>query len=437
MKVSRNPILLLAAALLASTAVGAQEVVELTGRDRDLEPPFEEMFRVGVLDGEPWEMFATIPKVAFDARGNLYVFDRGPGSTSPDLRVVIFDRSGAFVREFGSAGEAPGEFKQPRSYAVLHDGTIVVGDMGHKAYQLFDPGGEFLRMVRMGRTTTSRRAGDVMVTVEVVRAIQPDPRGGAVYTVEPAEVADSTAQDGSAPEFRTIAYHRLDGEDVETRTAVRAWHPPRGDAETSVNVSGPDGASDLLSRALRSSLNASASVVPSPPIFEPRVHMALLSDGAIVYSDSSAYALKITGPGGGRTVRTITRPFHPQPVTPRTEEEYRRKRDERDSQSDRPANTIRITLQPESFYAEIPVIRRVRTTWDGRIWVMRQGDELLEDGPIDVLTAAGEYVGTYRTGATKMPDAFGPDGLAAFIELDEFDVASVVVRRLPQALRSR
>ena len=30
-----------------------------------------------------------------------------------------------------------------------------------------------------------------------------------------------------------------------------------------------------------------------------------------------------------------------------------------------------------------------------------------------------------------MPDAFGPDGLAAFIETDEFDVETVVVRRLP------
>ena len=116
--------ILLAAALVAATRATAQEVVELDGRDRHLEPAFEELFRVGVLDGEPWEMFATVAKVAFDARGNLYVFDRGPGSTSPDLRVVILGRSGAFVREFGSAGEAPGEFKQPRSYAVLHDATI-------------------------------------------------------------------------------------------------------------------------------------------------------------------------------------------------------------------------------------------------------------------------------------------------------------------------
>ena len=375
-------------------------------------------------------MFATIPKVAFDAAGNLYIFDRAPGRSTGDLRVVIFDRSGAYVREFGSAGDGPGEFREPRSYAVFHDGTVVVGDIGHKAYHLFDPTGEFLRMVRMHRTETSRRVSDdVVVTFQVVRAIQPDPRGGAVYTLEHAETPDSTAREGSAPAFRTIALHRLDGEDVETSTAVSAWHPPPVEAESSVKVSGSDDLTDLIPRQLRSTLGAGASAFRNPPIFQPAVRMAVLPDGGIVYSDSTAYALKITGPGGGPTVRTITRPFQPRPVTQRIEEEYRRKREERDSQQGVPAGRISITLQRESFYPVIPVIRRVRTTWDGRIWVMRQGDELLEDGPIDVLTAGGEYLGTYSTGATKMPDAFGPDGLMAFVELDEYDVASVVVRR--------
>lgn len=66
---------------------------------------------------------------------------------------------------------------------------------------------------------------------------------------------------------------------------------------------------------------------------------------------------------------------------------------------------------------------------------LRRGEEPDSEGPIDVLTAEGNYVGTYATGATEMPNAFGPDGLAAFIELDEFDVASVVVRRLPTEVR--
>ena len=96
-----------------------------------------------------------------------------------------------------------------------------------------------------------------------------------------------------------------------------------------------------------------------------------------------------------------------------------------------------MTIGEAPFYSVIPVIQRLSTTWEGRIWVVRQGDEILEDGPIDVLTltAGGEYVGTYRIGATRMPNAFGPDGLAAFIEFDEFEVPSVVVRRLPAGVR--
>ena len=69
------------------------------------------------------------------------------------------------------------------------------------------------------------------------------------------------------------------------------------------------------------------------------------------------------------------------------------------------------------------------------MWVQRRGEEPESDGPIDILTTEGEYLGTLRTDATKMPDAFGPDGMAAFIELDDFDVASVVMRRLPAAIR--
>ena len=70
-----------------------------------------------------------------------------------------------------------------------------------------------------------------------------------------------------------------------------------------------------------------------------------------------------------------------------------------------------------------------------RIWVQRRGDEPGSPGPIDVLTSDGRYVGTFAAETTGMPDAFGPNGMAAFIEFDEFDVARVVVRRLPAPMR--
>ena len=52
-----------------------------------------------------------------------------------------------------------------------------------------------------------------------------------------------------------------------------------------------------------------------------------------------------------------------------------------------------------------------------------------------MLKPDGTYVGTLPAGQIKMPDAFGPDGLAAFIETDEFDVPVITVRRLPQQIR--
>ncbi|MDE2874385.1 MAG: hypothetical protein OXQ93_03020 [Gemmatimonadota bacterium] len=65
------------------------------------------------------------------------------------------------------------------------------------------------------------------------------------------------------------------------------------------------------------------------------------------------------------------------------------------------------------------------------IWVLRRGDGPVSVGPIDVLDMAGRYVGSYRTGATGIPAAFGPDGLVAFIEKDELGVETVVVKRVP------
>ena len=54
-------------------------------------------------------------------------------------------------------------------------------------------------------------------------------------------------------------------------------------------------------------------------------------------------------------------------------------------------------------------------------------------GPIDVITPEGEYLGTLPD--SRMPNAFGPDGLVAYVEVDELDVPTVVVKRLPAGIR--
>ena len=422
-------------------ALRAQELIEVTGRDRPIETGFEEVYRVGVVDGESWEMFAEVSQVAFDANGNLYVFDGTSGGMlfggmrlmrSGEVRVLVFDAAGRFVREFGSSGGGPGEFNQPMGFAVLRDGTVVVSDVGHRAYQLFNASGEFLRMVR---------AGDDPDAVAIqAHDIRPDPRGGAVFAGGSAgSYVRSTGGAADPPTSRPFLRVDLGGEAVRADTVAEGWLPPRTDLDDAATGPVPGHVRDMLRG------------MAMPTVFEPEFLVGVLPDGGIVHSDSSAYALKVTPPGAPDVARTIRRPFEPEPVT----EAVREAREERlaagrralggtggsrrlmlvgraEGNNPRPEATFELE---DRYYHEVPVVRGLATTWEGRIWVQRRGEEPESNGPIDVLTPEGEYLGTYATGATEMPDAFGPDGLAAFIERDELDVPRVVVRRLPNEVR--
>ncbi len=431
---------LLMAVLVGPATLLAQEVVEVTGLDRPMDPAFEEVYRVGVLDGEPWEMFASVGQVAFDAEGNLYIFD---GTTGPvvgggmrlmrsgAVRVLVFDEAGRFVTDFGSSGQGPGEFNQPMGFAVLRDGTVVVSDVGHRAYQLFDASGEFLRMVR---------AGDGSDAVAIpAHDIRPDPRGGAVFARGGSRaIVMGSGSAADPPTSRPILRVGLDGETASADTVAEGWLPQQTDLE------------DLATGAVPAELRAALRGMAMPTVFEPRLLAGVLSDGGIVHSDSSAYALKVTPPGARDVARIIRRPFYPEPVTEAIREAHEEKTAAARSalggtgsrrlmlvgpaEGNNPRPEAMFDLE-DRFYHEIPVLRDLATTWEGRIWVRRVGEEPDSDGPIDVLTAEGVYLGTYPTGATEMPAAFGPGGLAAFIELDEFDVASVVVRRLPAEVR--
>ena len=423
---------ILAAAWIGAPISQAQEVLELTARDRLIEPDFDEVYRVGVLDGESWEMFGRVNRVAFDAEGNLYVFEGTMGLTGPkDLRVLVFDAAGGFIREFGSWGGGPGEFSQPTGFAVLRDGTTVVSDAGHRAYQLFHASGVFLRQVRAGG-------------VSFPGGIEADPRGGAVFAGSFAEGGLSVriGSAGTKPTSRPVMRVGLGDQVAQTDTVVQGWLPPRTDAELPMPNNAPAEIRNMLGMSL-------------PTVFEPKLLVGFLPDGGIVHSDSSAYVLKVTSPGSREVARVIRRPLLPEPLTPTVRREYEERRaaarEERGG-VDAVQNRMReivgrlgplgsdsrnatVTVREPNYYPEIPVLRGLAATWGGRIWVQRRGELPESDGPVDVVTVAGEYVGTYRTGATKIPDAFGPDGLAAFIEFGELDVPRVVVRRLPTAVR--
>ena len=414
--------------LLAASggAAHGQDVVDLPGSDRSLDASFDEVFRVGSFEGELWETFGEIQGVAFDANGNLYILDRQAN------QITVVDRDGAFVRSIGQPGEGPGEFRAAMSFTVLPDGRVVVADLGHRAYQLFDASGEFERMVAMSMDGGSIRLGD----------IYPHPTEDALITGGSRSVIAMRTGPGGPPaeEGRPIEVVSLEGDVVETTTLARGWQPPRDDRPQTFEGGGVSLRMDQA----------------GPRTFEPALLSGVLPGGAVAFSDSSAYAIKVTGADGG-VERVLRRPFSPTPVTERMEEAERERRLAELEEGGGPTMRVMVgspgggAAQPISqdavnemmrgqiaqmaFYHEVPVLMNLATTWAGTIWAQRRGDSPTEEGAIDVLSPDGEYVGTLDPENTTMPSAFGPDGLAAFVTADDLEVPVVVVRRLDPTVR--
>ena len=415
--------------LLSAIPAAAQDIIVLPADDRPLAAAFEEVFRVGSFDGPEWQQFGAIFEAAFDGAGNLYLLDLHA------YRVVVVDSAGELVRFIGRYGAGPGEFSFPDQLTVMADGRAVVGDIaGHRSFQVFGSDGTLDRYVRTGEDLLNVRG-----------RIYPDGGGrdavvvsGGLTTIEGMRPPGAEDPPGKRPIVRLA----LDGGAVVRETITYAWAPPSAGIIT-FRVNGHE--------------ITTGDQTPPPRTFDPGLFVGPLPGGGIAFSDSTTYAIKLTGPDGAVS-RILRRPFSPQPVTDRIlEAEIERQLDEyvaaeaslsaqpqrvidgrtgdavdalpRDMMLEGLKRTRRAYLEVLPSADEIPVVVDMRTTWEGEIWVRRRGEDLLSDGPIDVLTADGRYLGSYPSD-TAMPTAFGPGGLLAFVEKDEAGLNTVVVKRV-------
>ncbi|MFO0637436.1 MAG: peptidyl-alpha-hydroxyglycine alpha-amidating lyase family protein [Nannocystaceae bacterium] len=59
-------------------------------------------------------------------------------------RVMVFDRGGGFVRQWGQLGDGPGEFFEPHAIVADDHGRLLVADRGNRRIQRFATDGSFL-----------------------------------------------------------------------------------------------------------------------------------------------------------------------------------------------------------------------------------------------------------------------------------------------------
>ena len=369
----------------------------LDGPDVIVNAVTEEVFTVGSVAGDAWDAFGTVHSVHFDAQANLHIYD------DQAEHIVVVGPDGSLVRTVGGRGEGPGEFSDVTSPIVRRDGSYTVP--GFSRIDLLDPDGEFVRSVTMDPATTGIVLGGMalpdgrLVTAAIMRF------GGD----------DEPSGEGGRP----IHVFPLDGSEPEV--LYTAWELPEED-EDEVEVD----MSDSPSGGMRVSL-------PAGRAFEPFVSYDVLTDGRLALIDSIGYRVKLIGLDG-TVVGTIERPIAPLPVDDAIKEAERERYREHEASSSVGRRTgaliEREGAEGLTFADEVPVLRRLKVDWEDRIWVQRRGPTGDDDGPTDIVTPGGDYIGTLPPDGLRTPDAFGPGGLVAYIERDEMDVPTVRVVRL-------
>lgn len=393
---------------------GGPVAAQAAAPDSPISPVAEPAFTVGVAEGAAWEMFGYVSDVTFDADGTLFILDDLAG------HIVVIDSAGDFVRTIANKGDGPGELVQPIAIAVLRDGRIAVNDIGRPGIQFFRRDGEFLDGVPFG--PVEGMPGSPIYALPDHSLLSPELIGFSASTMTGAD------------EGRPITRFRLDG---SRDVFYAAWDDPA-----------PPG--------LESGEGAPGARIVTSPIeaFTLPLSFGVLRDGRIALADSIGYRIKLVDESG-RVTDTLERPLAPVPVTGAIRDAERQRRIEALRSRDGGAASVRQVggppgaVSPEArrnamrealrrtedrirdmvFPAEIPVIADVAVDWNDRIWIQRSAPPG-ETGPTDVLAADGRYLGTIPSDGLRIPEAFGPEGLAAYIERDAFDIQRVRVVRL-------
>lgn len=86
--------------------------------------------------------FRQVTDVAFGPEGDIFISDGYINS-----RIAKADKDGNWIKSWGNRGSNPGEFNTPHNIAADAKGNVYVADRGNRRIQVFDSDGKFLRII--------------------------------------------------------------------------------------------------------------------------------------------------------------------------------------------------------------------------------------------------------------------------------------------------
>jgi len=105
-------------------------------------PQGEELRKLGGVAGSEPGQFGYISDAVQDDEGYFYISEFGEND-----RITKLDSEGRFIKNWGKAGESPGEFRRARALALGPDGLLYVADAINHRIQAFTRNGDFVRCI--------------------------------------------------------------------------------------------------------------------------------------------------------------------------------------------------------------------------------------------------------------------------------------------------
>lgn len=351
---------------------------------------FEEVFRVGGIDGEETERFGLVIGVDVDAEGRVYIADQQA------KEVRVFAPDGSYLSTVGGPGEGPGE--------------IGAGFMG-----VFE------------------RDGEVWTIDPVGQGIQRYSLEAGYLGAQPFSIEDGIPFRMDEADLGVVAQRR--GFDVDRGVSAT------GDPITTIGTEQTDTLMQLpLGLTIAPGVGESEMSMDDVSLLAPEPRWDIADGGATAVGMDNVYRIEVMD--AGQTLdRVITRDVEPIEITEGMKSMLRRAMAEQMEAFGAPAGVIAPMLEQLSFAETAPIFVQLALEGDGHLWVQRtstvrdaaeQVDFDINDlgsNRWDIFDPEGRYLGEM-----EVPDGFQVlrliDGVLWGFDRDEFDVQSVVGLRV-------
>jgi sugar lactone lactonase YvrE len=76
--------------------------------------------------------------------GSIFVAEGHSSAAGANARILKFDKTGRFLKAWGTWGTGPGQLDQPHALAMDSQGRLFVGDRGNNRIHIYDQDGKWL-----------------------------------------------------------------------------------------------------------------------------------------------------------------------------------------------------------------------------------------------------------------------------------------------------